>query len=306
MTKPRPLAKGDQVRVVSPASPVERAKLDRGIALLEGQGYRVTLGKHALAAEGYLAGTDEQRASDLNEAFADPDVAGIVCSRGGYGCARLFPWLDLDACAASRKLFCGFSDLTTLHLALNRRGLGTAHTPMLLTMSVDREPWVAESFLRLLAGSDPLAVASPRATTVVPGAMEGTLTGGCLCLICDSIGTEDAIDANGKILVIEDVDEAPHRVDAMLTHLLNAGIAQRAAGIVVGEMTRTDERADPTIGAAPWREIVAERLGRLGCPLVIDFPIGHAANQLSIPLGVRARLDADAGSLALTEPLCAH
>lgn len=305
MTKPRPLVRGDQIRVVSPASPVSQEKLDRGIRILEGAGYRVTLGAHALAAKGYLAGSDEGRASDLNEAFADPEVAAIVCSRGGYGCARLFPYLHLPQWAQSGKLFCGFSDLTTLHLALNRLGLVTGHTPMLLTLSVDREPWVVESFLALLAGGDPLRVDSQSASPVVGGIAEGELTGGCLCLLCDSIGTEHALDAEGKILLIEDVDEAPHRVDAMLTHLLNAGIVQRAAGIVVGEMTRTDERSDPSIGAVPWREIVTERLSGLGVPLVLDFPFGHAANQLSVPLGVKARLDADAGSLSLIETPCA-
>lgn len=291
--------------MVSPASPVQREKLDKGIALLEGAGYRVSLGNAALASDGYLAGSDQQRASDLTDAFEDPEVAAIVCSRGGYGCARLFPYLDLDRMVASGKLFCGFSDLTTLHLALNRRGLATGHTPMLLTLSVPREPWVVESFLALLAGQDPLAVASPRATTVVPGSAEGVVTGGCLCLLCDSIGTSDPIEADGKILLIEDVDEAPHRVDAMLTHLLNAGIVQRASGIVVGEMTRTDEKADPEIGAVQWKQIVCERLAPLGIPMVVGYPFGHAANQLSVPLGVRARLDADAGSLTLLEPLCA-
>src|SRR5205823_1528819 len=126
---------------------------------------------------------------------------------------------------------------------------------------------------------------------------EGVVTGGCLCLITDSIGTPESIDTEGKIIVIEDVDEAPHRVDAMFTHLLNAGLLQKAAGLAIGEMTRTDEHADPKIGPTPWRDIVLDRVTSLGIPTVISFPFGHMKNMLSVPFGIRARLDADAGTL---------
>ena len=125
-----------------------------------------------------------------------------------------------------------------------------------------------------------------------------------MCLLTDSIGTPWGLQTEGKLLVIEDVDESPHRVDAMLTHLVNSGLAEQAAGFVIGEMTRTDERADKDIGARPWREIVQDRLAPLGKPTIIDFPFGHAKNMLSLPLGVRARLDADAGRLHYVESLC--
>lgn len=290
---------------MSPASPVEREKCEAGAALLRGAGYVVEFGEHAFARAGYLAGTDEQRAGDLAQAFADSSVDAVFCSRGGYGCARIVGRLPLDAMAASGKLLCGFSDVTTLHLALNRRGLATLYCPMLLTLSVPRPSFVAESLLAGLSGGDPLAVDHPRPDTVVPGTAEGALTGGCLCLLADSAGTDDAYDPVGKIVVIEDVDEPPHRVDAMLTQMLNQGRIQKAAGIVVGEMTRTDEAADPSIGPADWRAIVRDRLAGLGLPMVLDFPFGHAPAALSVPLGVRAELDAGAGTLRLLEPPCA-
>lgn len=304
MRKPRALRPGDQIRVVSPASPLQPEQAERAVLLLEAQGYRVSFGAHAYDRTAYLAGTDADRAADLQEAFADPDVAAVLCSRGGYGCARLLEHLDLDTIADSGKMFGGFSDITTLHLALNRRGLVTFHMPMLLSLSVDREPWVIESFCSILRGADPIPVAAKRAETLRGGIAEGVLTGGCLCLLTDSLATPDALEAEGKILLIEDVDENPHRVDAMLTHLRNAGVLQGAAGIVFGEMTGTDDRFDEKIGAGSWRDIVRDRVSDLEVPMVCDFPFGHMRTMLSLPLGVRARLDADAGMLRLVEPPC--
>jgi muramoyltetrapeptide carboxypeptidase len=303
--KPRALRPDDTIAFVSPASPLAEDKLERVTRLLEGEGYRIKCMPHALDADVHLAGSDADRAADLMRAFEDPEVAAVYCTRGGYGCARLFPHLDLDRMAASGKLFAGFSDITTLHLALNRRGLPTLHAPMALTLAYDRQSWVIEEFLRALRGDLYLSEDAPHPTTLVGGSAEGTLIGGCLCLLCDSIGTPEALEATDKILIIEDVDEAPHRIDAMLTHLLNSGIAQSAAGFVIGEMTRSDERIDAGIGGKPWREIVTERLAPLGKPLIIDYPFGHVPNMHTLPLGIRARLDADAGSLTYLESLCA-
>ncbi len=272
--------------------------------MLESAGFKVEVSKHVFAVDAYLAGTDLQRAEDLQAAFDDPAVDVIFCARGGYGCARLMPYLDLDRMASSGKLFIGFSDITTLHLALNRRGLPTAYAPMALTFAFEREPWVIESFMSLFQGTDPIPAAAPRGEPVTGGVAEGTVTGGCLCLLTDSIGTKDGLDCDGKIVLIEDVDEHPHRVDAMLTHLLLSNTIQSAAGVVVGEMTRTDEKIDEGIGGKPWRDIVRERLAGLKMPVIIDFPFGHCKNMLSLPLGIRAKLDADAGTLTYLENLC--
>lgn len=303
--KPKALKPGDTVRIVSPASPTTPESTAEGIRLLESAGLTVTLGDHVYARDGYLAGSDQQRAADLKAAFEDPSVDAIVCSRGGYGCSRLMPMLDFDAMASSGKMLVGFSDLTVFHLALNRRGLVSFHAPMLLTFSVDRPAWVRESFVNLLTGQDPIVSDSPRGDTIVGGQAEGVLTGGCLCLLTDSISTPDPIDFTDKIVLIEDVDEHPHRVDAMLTHLLATGEIQKARGIVVGEMTATDEKPDPKIGAWPWRRIVEDRLGSLNVPLIVGYPFGHCKAMLSLPLGVKVRLDADAGRLTLLEPACA-
>lgn len=298
---PPSVPEGGTLRVVSPASAVRPEEIEPTVARLRGLGYRVEFGDHAFDRHAYLAGSDAHRAADLQAAFLDPAVHAVLCARGGYGCARLLPHLDLDAIAASGKAFFGFSDVTILHAAINRRGLATYHAPMPNTNFDSREPWVWNSFVAAVRGEDPLASVPATATSIVPGVAEGTLTGGCLCLVTDLIGTADEIGMEGRIVAIEDVGEAPHRVDAMLTHLLAVGHLQRAAGIVIGEMTGTDapETHDPTIGPWPWREIVRDRLGGLGLPLVTDAPFGHGAGRATLPFGRRVRLDADAGKLTL-------
>lgn len=304
MLKPRGLRPGSLVRVVSPSSPIARETCEKGVSLLESEGYRVTFADHAFDRWDHLAGRDEDRAADLMAAFLDPEVDCVFCARGGYGSARLFPFLDLDSMAASGKMFVGFSDVTSLHLALNRRGLVTMHAPMLITLSVDREPWVVESFLACLRGDDPMPAGASRAVCVTEGIAEGVTTGGCMCLLADSLATPESLDFAGRIVLLEDVEENPHRVDALLTHFLNAGQIQKAAGIVVGEMSGSDEKIDPSIGGRPWRDIVRERLGGLGVPLMLDFPFGHMKTMLSVPMGVRARMDAGSGTLTYLEPAC--
>lgn len=304
MRKPRALKPGDTLSMVSPASPLTPEQTAKAVEILESEGYKVKLYPNTYASAEYLAGSDEARAKELMEAFADPETQAVFCSRGGYGCSRLMPYLNLDLIAQSDKQLIGFSDITVLHATLNRRGLATVHAPMGLTLNTDREPWVYESFKKALRGEDPIVSEAPKGETLVPGVAEGILAGGCMILICDLIGTPEQIDMTGKIVLLEDVDEFSHRVDAMLTHLINSGSIQNAAGIVVGEMTRSDERFDPTIGMRPWRQIVAERLKPLGIPSVINFPFGHMRQMLTLPLGHWVRLDANAGTLEYLEPIC--
>jgi muramoyltetrapeptide carboxypeptidase len=304
MGKPKPIQSGDTISLISPASPLLPEQTEKAIQLLKREGYRIKTYPSTYAADGYLAGNDEARARDLIDAFLDPETQAVYCARGGYGCSRLMPYLDFDRLAATEKLLIGFSDITILHAALNNRNLPTLHAPMALTLNFEREPWVYESFLGALKGGNPTPANAPKGQTIHPGMARGEVVGGCLVLICDLIGTPEQIDMAGKIVLIEDVDEAPHRVDAMFTHLLNVGCLQKAAGIVIGEMTRTDEKQDKMIGAKPWKEIVKDRLMGLNIPTIIDYPCGHAAQMLSLPLGIQASLDADGGTMIYTESLC--
>ena len=291
MNLPNVIPQGGTIAVVSPASAVRPEEIEPSLAKLRELGYEIRFGEHAFDRTAYLAGRDEDRAADFTAAFLDPSVDGVLCARGGYGSSRMLPYLDMDALAATGKPFFGFSDVTVLHSAFNRRGLATYHAPMPNTDFSKRPLWVWRSFVAAINGDDPLAVVES----------EGALTGGCLCLVTDLIATSEEIDMTGKIVALEDVDEAPHRVDAMLTHLLAVGHIQKAAGIVVGEMTGTDVEGkhDATIGPWPWREIVRDRLGELGIPLITDYPFGHGFGRATLPFGQRVRLDADAGKLEL-------
>lgn len=303
VNKPPAIRPGDRIAVVSPSSSTTPEKISAGVALLRERGYEVVSGAHAFDVDAFLAGADADRAADLTAAWFDDSIAAVIFSRGGYGMGRLLPLLDLDRMAAAPKLAVGFSDVTALHLALNRRGLATLHAPMLLSFAKERAPWVVDLWFQAMEGTAPVALpeASARGSSEVGGVAEAEVTGGCLCLLADSLGTRNAFDGTGKIVLIEDVDEHAYRVDAMLTHLLAAGAIQGAAGIVVGEMTRTDEQADPSIPTKPWKEVVIERLAPLGVPMITGFPFGHGEAMASLPLGIRARLDADAGELTYME-----
>ena len=305
--KPLPLQPGDTIGVVTPASPITPDHCQRMFSLIEGEGFKVKTYPGTFRPGAYLAGSDNERAEELTWAMEDPETKAVLCSRGGYGCSRLLPFLDLERLASSRKLLMGFSDITILHAVLNQRGLPTAHAPMAYTLQTERsESWSYKSFKNILANINPIIESAPKAKCLVSGKASGQVVGGCLILIADLLGTPEQLDLEGKIVVIEGVDDAPHRVDAMFTHLINSNSLPGASGIIVGEMTRTDQkdRWDIGIGGAPWREIIADRLAPLGIPTMFDFPFGHAANMLSVPLGIQAVMDADAGTITYTESLC--
>lgn len=304
MPKPKALKPGDTIGIVSPSSAVTPEQTERCFGMLRAEGYQIKEFPNVYKQNGFLAGTDQERIDDLHQAFSDPEVDAILCSRGGYGAERLIQHLDWDMMAASGKLFLGFSDITVLHSGLNRRGLPTVHAPMALTLHYDRPEWVHESFINAFKGNFTRPKSATKGICINSGKVEAVVTGGCLVLICDLIGTQEQLDFADKIVLIEDVDEAPHRVDAMLSHLLNTHALDNAAGIVIGEMTRTDEKVDKAIGELSWQEIVRERLVPLGKPMMMNYPFGHAKAMLSLPLGIRAELDADSGTLNYTESLC--
>lgn len=304
MLRPRPLIPGDKIGVIAPAGPVPAEELRKGVALIEQRGYQVVIGPHVLdRLEGcnYLAGLDAHRLEDLHTLFAREDLAAIFCARGGYGSMRLFPLLDLDLLRRHPKLFVGYSDITSLHLALNQSaGLVTIHGPNLTQLPRLNERSSA-SFWNLLENPSEVGLIpmQPEETsTLVGGVAEGELAGGNLCLLAHACGSRFSPDLKGKLVLIEDTGEAIYRVDRFLVQLRNAGQLDQAAGFIVGTITgwREQERDPPANSPETlWRQL----LEPLGKPTLIGFPFGHEPDPLSLPLGVRARLNADERTLTL-------
>lgn len=298
--KPRRLRKGDTIGIVVPASPPpDPAVIDKSMNVLEQLGYRVILGEHCRKRWGYLAGSDEERAADLQKMFSDPDIHMIMSLRGGWGTARLLNLLDFYSIARHPKIFVGFSDITMLHIAINQMaGFVTFHGPMMTShFTKDNLPaYTSESFWRMVMDIAPfgsiLMKDGEKPVTLVEGQAEGPLIGGNLSIVVTTLGTPYEIQTKGKILFIEDVDEKPYRIDRMLTHLITAGKLQQCAGIVCGAFTGEEpEKSDEW--KQNYKDVLCDRLIPLGIPVAIGFPFGHVDINATLPVGVPARLVAD-------------
>lgn len=295
--------------VVSPSSAIDASDLEKGLAAFYQRGYKIVLGEHALARRGYLAGTDEQRANDLMAMFAREDVDAVLCSRGGYGAARLIPYLDPAVFRNNPKLLIGYSDITVLHLWLLRQvGLIGLYAPMPITMTRHIPDHAMEVFWRALEVPEPLGELPPwdaPSRTIVPGKAQGRLTGGCLCLVADSIGTPYEIDTRDAIVVLEDVDEPPYRLDAMLNHLALAGKWAACRGIAFSEDTRWEQHVKEGEITLTPDELLDDYFGQLRQPSMAGFPFGHIKDPLTLPYGVLAELDTERGKLTILEPATA-
>lgn len=303
LLRPRALRPGDVVAVVAPASPVRfPARLEAGLALLRSWGLRPRVMGHTYDRHGFLAGTDEDRLADLHAAWAEPDVRALWCARGGYGCARVAERIDTALLRADPKALVGFSDATALHLALVRRGLISFHGPN-GEWNPDRTGEASAASLRaVLTEPRPLGVLpTGPLTPLVPGKAAGQIVGGNLSLLAASVGTPDQPDTAGRLLLLEDVGERPYRVDRMLRQLLGAGVLDNVGGLVLGAFARCEETR-PDRPSQTLDEVLGAFAAEVGVPTVAGVPVGHGPGQLTVPLGVGAELDAEAGTLALTEP----
>ncbi len=309
--RPPRLERGSRVALVAPGGPLlERDDLTRAEALCRALGYQPALGRNTAERQGYFAGTDEQRLADLNDALRDPEVSAIWCIRGGYGTTRILDRVDFGALAHRPKPFIGYSDITAvLNAAARHTGVITFHAPM---ARAAMPAFSRRHFERVLASAEPggrlehlpqpadvLIPQEHRVATLRGGVAEGPLMGGNLSLLQCLLGTPHFPDLDGAILFLEDIGEDLYRVDRMLAHLRMAGALDRLAGIAVGRFTELNRAT--TDGALGFDEVLATFFGPLGIPVAYGFPIGHIDDQWTLPLGVRARLDADAGELDLLE-----
>ncbi|MER5526330.1 LD-carboxypeptidase [Streptomyces sp. NPDC002677] len=301
LTRPSRLALGDRIAVVAPSGPVVEERLQAGLDVLRGWDLDPVVAPHVLARDaelGYLAGSDADRAADLQRAWCDPSVSAVLCARGGYGAQRLVDLLDWEAMrAAGPKAFVGFSDATVLHEAFaTRLGLATLYGPVAAGADFVKSSEAQEHLRATLFAPETVRTISGRGSALVPGRARGVTVGGCLRLLATGIGTPHTHPgARGGLLLLEDVGEQPYSLDRSITQLLRSGWLDGVAGILLGSW----DRCGPYEGV---RAVLADRLGGLGVPVVEEFGFGHCESALTIPLGVAAELDADAGTLTLPEP----
>lgn len=285
------LAPGAHLRLVAPASPFPKEDFERGVAKLR-ERYRVSFDPSILTRDGYLAGDDGRRLDELRRALTEDGVDAIVAARGGYGATRLLD--GIDVAEVRPRLLVGFSDLTAIHALFARAGLRSLHASMVAALGRGTdaafEAWVAAVEGGIPGPFEGLA-------RIAPGRAEGPLTGGNLAVLHALVGTPYAPPLDGAILFLEEVGEAPYRVDRMLTALRQAGWLSRVAGIAVGQLTRCDPGPD----GREIAHVIADRLGDLGVPVASGVPAGHEEENAPLPLGAPAVLDADRGSLILRE-----
>ena len=296
MRVPPRLLPGSRVGLIAPAGPLsDETDLEHALAAARELGWEPVVGSYVLERDGYLAGSDQHRLADLNRFAADDTVQGVWCLRGGYGCMRLLEHIDYEAWRRTPKALIGYSDITALHVAIGERAeLVTYHGPT----GRSRLTEFSGASLRaaLIEGTDPCGHA-PEAVTLHGGRATGPLVGGNLALITALCGTPYAATLDGAILVLEDVNESVYRIDRMLMQLHLSGALGRVAGIAFGQFT--DIPDDASNKQRPLTGLLRDVAKRCGVPCIANIPIGHVADQWTVPLGRIAVLDADANTLTV-------
>lgn len=306
LIKPNSLRIGDTIGIISPASPQrDETRLFRGVEYLKDKGFNVKLGKNALKNYGgYLAGTDEERVSDIESMFADPEVKAIFCARGGYGTPRILKKLNYELIAAHPKIFVGFSDTTALQIAiLKKTGLITYSGAMpSVDMADGFHEWSEKMFWKVMLSDEPLGTLEQEQPTepVLDGVAQGRLIGGNLSLLAALSGTPYAPEWDGCILLCEDIGEEPYRIDRLLCQLENAGVFDAISGLAFGQFTDSSMR--PT--SVPQRsveEIIREYAQIAAVPTIMNVMYGHQRVKWTLPLGGNAKIDGTKGTLTLLD-----
>ncbi len=306
ITKPKALKPGDTIAIVAPASPGPKAALKLGARRLEEAGFKVYIHPQCYKKRGYLAGADKERAEALMRVFANKRYKAIICARGGFGCARLLKYLDLDLIKANPKIFVGFSDITVLHHAFNRDGFVTFHGAMASTsLSRKNYKFNLDNLIRAITSTKPLGLLHNPARLgkfikYHGGRASGVLTGGNLSLLNKLVGTEFMPSFKDKIALLEDTDEKPYRIDGYLGHLFMATDIAKARGFIIGEWVRIKTESGGK-KSLTLDQVIDDYFGNLKVPILTNVACGHGKNVLTIPLGVRAFIDADKKIIEINE-----
>jgi muramoyltetrapeptide carboxypeptidase len=306
MKEPKALKCGDTIGLIAPSSPTQNPEnVELSVKKLVEMGFKVKVAESCYGNYGYLAGRDDIRARDINLMFADKDVAGILCLRGGYGTPRILDKLDYDVIKKNPKAFIGYSDITAIHIALNQKcKLVTFHGPMATSDMIDDfDDFTKESFIRAITLKEPLKeLNNPEGIEIkclTPGKASGSITGGNLSLIVSTLGTKYEIDTKGKLLLIEEIDEEPYRVDRMLTQLRLAGKFDDCSGLIIGDWNNcVPKNSRPSL---TLMELFEDIILPSKKPAIYNFMTGHCKPKITVPLGVEAELDATACTLTLKE-----
>ncbi|MCL4401573.1 MAG: LD-carboxypeptidase [Acidobacteria bacterium] len=313
LLRPKALHPGDTVGLITPSTYVsDPDRLALAARTIEYFGLRMKMGRNVRKRAGYLGGTVQERLDDLHAMFGDAEVKAVFAVRGGYGAEQLLDRIDYDLIRRNPKIFLGYSDITALHLAIHKRaGLVTFHGPVVLSRFSE---YTRDLFRKALFSPQPMGVVTnppdsdplrPAHTlrTIRPGTARGPLAGGNLTLISTTMGTPFEIETRGRILFLEDVGEEPYSIDRMLTQLRLAGKLEAAAGIVFGECQDCRPRDyQPSFESTfSLGEVLDNILGGLQGPVLSGLTFGHTDDQATLPLGIRAALNADKGELILEE-----
>jgi muramoyltetrapeptide carboxypeptidase len=284
---------GDTIGIVAPAGPFNPVKFVRGKAILETMGFRIFYDESIFQQHGFLAGTDAQRADQMNRLFADPSVQAIVCARGGYGSMRILPLLDYQTIQLHPKIFMGFSDVSALLTMLYEQcSLVTFHGPMVTSLAGATEKTIS-SMRTALTSDGPLELVPEEGKTIKSGISSGILCGGNLTTLCHLVGTPYATNFKGKILLLEDVGEMTYRIDRMLTQMKLAGCFNGMAGLILGAFKKCGQLNEIV-------EIFDNIFHDADIPILAGFDIGHGETNLTVPLGQDATLDAGKKRLYVT------
>ncbi len=286
------LRPGARIGVVAPSGVFERDRFDQGIAVLRQLGFDPAIHPRIYRRERYFAGDDALRAQVLMDAFLDPEIDAIIFARGGYGAMRLLPRIGFDTIARHPKPFIGFSDATALINCVAQRSAMIAFHGPVVTSLADADELTGRSLQQALSGPYPLCITAREAQPIRPGRARGTVFGGNLTTLCHLLATPFALRLNGSLLFLEDVNEAPYRIDRMLTQMRLAGCFNAVAGIALGEFNGCGD-------AGLLRDVFSDILGSLPIPVLSGLPVGHGKINHTIPIGATGELDTGAACLRL-------